>query len=308
MGRRVVPFSSDLFAPDRKHLFVFAHQDDDLPYSGILNRLADQSQALWVTNGDGLAPGSGMERFDYGQMRTNETIAAMSILGYARSRLHFLGHSELKIYQLLIDLARIPLDRPFTGPVQARIHSLAREIEDGIHQRMKDADVVWTLAWQGGHVEHDMTHYFAVRAARRIEEEQDRVIPIYELPAYEIFFLVPLRFAPWSRGVAHRYQLSPHELSLKQAAFKAYKSQEQITFAFKRLLTLYGALSTLRGKPFGFRKFASEEEFGPVPSDRDYTVSPHSNPAFDYIREEYKSVPVTFPNSLRRLILTLEQP
>lgn len=307
MGRRTVPYPSNLFDLGRKHLFVFAHQDDDLPYSGILNRLAGQAHAMWVTNGDGLAPGSGMERFDYGEMRTNECIAAMSILGFDRTRMHFLGHSELKIYQLLIDIARTPADRPLTPPLKRRIREFGQQVEDAVYQRMKDADVAWTLAWQGGHIEHDLTHYFAARTARRLEEEQDRVIPVYELPAYEIFFLVPLRFAPWSFGVSHRYQLETGQLALKKAAFGAYKSQEQITFAFKRLLRLYGALSLLRGKPFGFEAYASQEEFGPVPADRDYTVSPHRNPVFDYILEEYKNVRVTFPNSLRRLIMTLEE-
>ena len=110
------PYPEYLFAPGSKHVFVFAHQDDDLPYSGIMSRVHDRAEAVWLTNGDGLAPHAGVDPQEYARIRYNECVAALSILGYDRAQLTFLGRSELDIYQLLIDLARQAGDRPLTPP------------------------------------------------------------------------------------------------------------------------------------------------------------------------------------------------
>lgn len=307
----VTPYPSDLFAAGRRHLFVFAHQDDDLPQSGVLHRLHQQAEIVWVTNGDGLAPMAGMEREQYAALRTQEAIAATALLGYRRGQLEFLGHSELDIYQLLIDLARQPQEgervfRPLTPGLVARINRLAAAVIDRLVPRVEKADVVWTLAWQGGHVEHDLSHFFTARAVAEVAKRQGRAIPFFEFPEYELTYLVPLRFRPWHQGVRHRCRLTPDELRLKEAAFAAYKSQAEGLEQFRRLIRLLGTLSALRGRPFSFRDYVSEEEFGPVPADRDYTRAPHGHPFFDYMFEDYKHVRITFPNSISRIVAVVQ--
>ncbi len=301
MGR-YQPLPSDLFGDGRRHLFVFAHQDDDLPYGGLLQRARDNAQVVWVTNGDGLAPSANMAPHEYAKMRNGEALAAMRMLGYEPGQLHFLGHSELFFYPLFIELKEARDDDSIPGHVRDKALGAAVAITHALRPLVAAADVVWTLAWQGGHPEHDLTHFLTVEAVKAVESQSGRRIPIYELPAYELTVAVPLRFAPWHRGVRHRICLTPDELGRKEAAFTAYRSQAELTALFKRLITLYGVLSTLRLKPFTFRGFARNEDFAPVPRNRDYTRSPHRHELLDYMFEDYQGNLVSFTRSIARFI------
>ena len=195
MARKPAHHPPGLFTTGEKHLFVLAHQDDDLPYCGLLRRALPDAQVTWVTNGDGLAPMADMAPDDYAQIRENESIAALSVLGYHRQQLTFLGHSELFFYPLFIEVERAGPD--MAGPVADKVRGVFGDIAARIKPQIEAADVVWTMAWQGGHPEHDLTHFITARVVREVEREQTRTIPFFELPAYEILFFVPLRFAPW---------------------------------------------------------------------------------------------------------------
>jgi len=297
-----LPPPQDLFAPDRRHLFVFAHQDDDLPYAGLLQRVPGSAEVLWVTNGDGLAPQARMSPQSYAEMREAEAVAAMGELGYGRDQLHFLRHSELTFYQLFAELEDAGPAGAVPGELRRQVTELMGSVMDAVEAQVARADVVWTLAWQGGHPEHDLTHYAAAQAVRRVSRQRGRAIPCFELPAYELLILVPLRFPPWRRGVSHEIRLTARELQRKEAAFDAYPSQARITSAFRRLLQLYGVLSAFRGRPFGFRDFASREQFGPVPMNRDYTRSPHRWQALDYLFEDYEGKPISFHGSVAKIV------
>ena len=299
---QLIPFPDDIFTPGNRHLFVFAHQDDDLPYAGLLQRALPHSQVIWVTNGDGLAPFEGWEPEAYAVMRTGEGRAALRILGYAPEDLFFLGHSELVLYALFADLHECGALSGVPTLLKDRVTAITESIKEAIRPAVEAADVVWTLAWQGGHPEHDLTHYLTSRIVQETEIAQGRRIPFYELPAYELTVLVPLRFAPWHRGVRHRINLSRPELRLKEAAFSAYKSQGKITSQFKNLIRIYGALSALRLKPFGFKGYALVEEFAPVPVNRNYLRSTHGHDFFDYMFDDYQGRPVTFSGSIRRFV------
>jgi len=299
---KIVPAPPGLFAPGRKHLFVFAHQDDDLPYSGVVQRALPDCEAVWFTNGDGLAPVANIDPDEYAEIREYESIAALSILGCSRDRLTFLRHSEISNYKLFADLARAGSRAEVAKEHRRHVLEIVTSMEECLTPKVETADVVWTLAWQGGHPEHDLTHFMTAKVVREVSRRQGRTIPFLELPAYELTILVPLRFPPWKRGVAHRITLTDEELRLKEAAFKAYKSQEMITFAFKRLLRIYGALSVLRGKPFGFKGFAGIEEFGPVSETLDYTISPHRLELLDYMFEDYEGERIPFYGSVARFV------
>jgi len=301
--RKLTKQPPGLFTTGLKHLFVLAHQDDDLPYSGLMRRALPDAHVTYVTNGDGLAPMADMDPEEYATIRENESIAALGILGYGRDQLTFLRHSELFFYPLFIEVERAG---PYiTGPLADKIRGVFGDIASHIKPQVEAADVVWTMAWQGGHPEHDLTHFITAQVVREVEREQGRTIPFYEFPAYEIIFFVPLRFAPWSKGISHRITLTPEEMAVKESCFDAYASQVMITNAFKKLLRLYGVISALRLKPFGFKDFASVEEFGPVPSDRDYTLSPHRWQLFDYIKEDYEGDRVSFFGSVAPIVRLL---
>ncbi len=296
-----------LFTGDLRHLFVFAHQDDDLPYAGLLQRAREHAQVAWVTNGDGLAPAAGMGLEEYAELRQGEAVAAMRMLGYDRGQLHFLGHSELFFYPLFIDLKQARDDDSVPGPVRDRAIGAARAIQAALRPLIEAADVVWTLAWQGGHPEHDLTHYFTIQTVREVEAATGRTIPVYELPAYELTVAVPLRFAPWHLGERHRISLTPAEMKRKEAAFTAYRSQAELTTLFRRLINLYGLISALRLRPFTFRSFARQEEFAPVPGNRDYTKSTHGLEWFDYMFEDYEGEYVSFSGSVARYVKLLQR-
>jgi LmbE family N-acetylglucosaminyl deacetylase len=303
---KLISTPSDIFPSGTKHLFVFAHQDDDLPYAGLLQRALPDSQVIWVTNGDGLAPFEGWEPEAYAVMRTGEGRAALRILGYPPENVHFLGHSELMFYALFAELHECGTLSGVPAILKDQVTAIATEIKEAIRPAVEAADVVWTLAWQGGHPEHDLTHYLTARVVQETEIAQGRRIPFYELPAYELTVLVPLRFAPWHRGVRHRIDLSAQELRLKEAAFSAYKSQGKITSQFKNLIRIYGALSALRLRPFGFKGYARVEEFAPVPANRDYLQSTHGHDFLDYMFDDYQGRPVTFSGSIRRFVELLK--
>jgi LmbE family N-acetylglucosaminyl deacetylase len=306
MTRRYsTPTPAGLFG-EKNHLFVFAHQDDDLPYAGLLQRALPNGKVAWVTNGDGLAPAAGMELEEYARLRTGEARAALRILGYGADRLHFLDHSEIFFYALFIDLKKAADLGRIPRETREKALRAADAIVDALRPLVEEADVVWTLAWQGGHPEHDLTHYLTVRTVRQVEAATGRTIPIYELPAYELTVAIPLRFAPWHRGVRHRIRLTDDELRAKEAAFVAYRSQAELTALFRKLIGLYGILSAVRLRPFSFRGFARVEEFGAVPLDRDYTRSTHGLEWFDYMFEDYEGDYVSFSKSVVRYLKLIE--
>jgi len=306
---RIAPHPASLFLPGRKHLFVFAHQDDDLSNAGILQRATADSKIVWVTNGDGLAPSAGMDPGEYAAIRENESIAALATLGYRRDSLFFLRHSELEFYKLFVDLGRFPSDSAVPRELADRATGKIRTVRDVLLPLVEDADVVWTQAWQGGHPEHDLTHFATALAVREIAArgKKEAAIPFFELPAYEMTILVPLRFPPWKRGFAHEILLTCDELARKDAAFTAYRSQQMAVSAFRKLISAYGLLSTLRGRPFSFRDFAMREQFAPVPPDRRYDQSPHRTQMLDYIFEDYKGERVTFHGSIGRMVRLLSR-
>jgi LmbE family N-acetylglucosaminyl deacetylase len=309
---RLTPFPKDLFVSGRRHLFVFAHQDDDLPIAGILHRCAGSGTAVWVTNGDGLAPMAGVSPEEYAATRRGEAVQALTILGWKPERLHFLEVSELSNYQLFIDLARLPQEGKFSAlAVTPSVRRRIRDLTDGVVQRLvalvRDAEVVWTMAWQGGHVEHDLTHFLTVQAVRVVEREQGRTIPIYEYPEYELNYLVTLRYPFWKKGERHRLRITEEEAALKERVFDAYRSQAELTRSFKRLIMVKGMLSVLVGSPFTFEGFIREEEFGPVAAGIDYMKPPHGQDRLEYIGEDYKGVPVRFGCSLRPIIRAVLQ-
>lgn len=293
MGRRIA-WQRGLFDPGRRHLFVFAHQDDELPYAGLIRRCRPDVQLIWLTNGDGLAPEAGEQPEAYADKRRLESIAAMDCLGIGQPALTFLEHSEIAIYKLL---ARMSDSR--VGGVPPTFERIYESVEEAV--LAAQPDVVWTLAWQGGHPEHDLAHLCTARALRRLADRTGRALPLYELPAYELTFVVPLRFRPWRRAPHHAIELTPDELRAKHEMMACYPTQAEIIEGFERLIGLYGRLSALRLRPFDFSTYAALEQFAKVPASRDYTRSTHVHPRLDYIGDDYAGCPIRFERTLARI-------
>lgn len=306
MSLNLLPVPEYLFDPKTRHVAVFAHQDDETGYLGLMKRIGPNAHAIWMTNGDGLAPFEKADPLEYAARRQKESSDAMHLVGYADSQLEFLGHSEIAIYDDFKDLAQLPPDAAVPEPLRTRLLDRARQIEERIAARVANADVVWALAYQGGHPEHDLCHYLTARAVHAARTA-GRNIAFFELPEYEILFFVPLRFAPWKRGDAHVIELSDEELALKEKAMGVYPTQEKIIQAFGKLISLYGAVSALRLKPFTFKSFSRKEYFAPVPADRDYLKSTHKTAHLDYIREEHEGTRIRFDKTVARWIRLLQE-
>ena len=157
-------------------LFVFAHQDDEIAGAARIAHLARMGATIscvYLTNGEG--------RNVRSADRDEESRRVLTRLGVDLARVHFLGSDERLPDGLLVE----HLDRAFAL----------------LESRVTDAvDEVWTLAWEGGHQDHDAAHVVAIAFANK------HGAPVFELPLYHghrmrgaLFqTLAPLRVgAPW---------------------------------------------------------------------------------------------------------------
>ena len=290
MGR-CIPHPSDLFADGRKHLVILAHHDDELPYAGLIKRMQPHVRVLWLTNSDGLAHESDMTPPEYAKARYQESLDAFAHLGVSEDQVRSFWHSEYELYDLFAQMVR----GEHPEQVPERFLSMADEIE--AEARAFAPDVVWTLAYQGGHPEHDLTHLYATRFVRRWRAESGQAIPFFEMPAYELI-VVPLRFRPWRRAPYHAIELSEEEWRAKDAMMNCYPTQQRIVDEFRRIIGLYAKLSWLTFKPFSFADYGCREPFAPVPDSRDYARSTHISSKLDYPFDDYQGTPLRFDDTL----------
>ena len=165
-----------------------------------------------------------------------------------------------------------------------------------------EPDIVWSAAWQGQHPEHDLVHFFAHTAVRRLRRETGKPVPMYEFPEYEFVILVPLRFKPWRNGVVHRVRLTDEDMASKMQVLTAYESQDKLFAQFESVIGVLGTVSALTGKGFDSVEYLRVEEFAPVPEDRDYTAKPHILPALDYMLDEHKGVRIRFQSMIKPIV------
>ena len=297
MGRHI-DHPADLFDEGRRHLVILAHHDDELPYAGLIKRMGPQVKIIWVTNSDGLAHESDMSPDDYAKARYQESLDALAHLGIGEEQVLSLWHSEYALYELFSEMVR----GQHGGGVPERFVSMADEVEAQV--RAFAPDVVWTLAYQGGHPEHDLTHLYAARAVRRLSAERGAAVPFFELPAYELI-IVPLRFRPWRRAPHHAIALSEGEWRAKDKMMSCYPTQQRIVDEFRRIIGLYAKLSWLRLKPFTFEDYGRHEPFAPVELGRDYARSSHISSKLDYPFDDYQGTPIRFKDTLRPIAKAL---
>ncbi|HUU03395.1 MAG TPA: PIG-L family deacetylase [Myxococcota bacterium] len=290
--RRGEEFSQRL-ASFKRPLYLMAHHDDEMPTAGLLQRLGPETRVVWVTNSDGLYFESDMQPAAYGEVRKLEGLRSVGMVGIPKQQTRCLDFSEVEIYRRLSELysgkSSIEDLRPFFGRIREAVRKVVLEIEP---------DAVFTLAWQGGQPEHDLTHFFCARALDDLERRTGRRAAFFQLPAYEYTILVAMRFNPLYRGVRIRLRLDARELDNKLKMVAAYPSQVRLFGDFKKLFRyLVGPLGLLSGGPTSADEFMAIEEFGPVP-EIDYTRKPHRLDYLSYMFDDFEGVPVTFSRSV----------
>lgn len=294
--------NASLFAdPSKRHLLVIAHQDDELGYGGLLHRLRETMHILWVTNGDGLAPEVGMDPAAYASMRKAEAIASAAAAGIPAERTRCLDYSEIEIYDHFI---QVTLKQKPLHEIVVYFAGIGRGIKS--EMRRIDPDVVWTVAFQNGHPEHDMVHYLAAHALREYRNETGKRIPLLQLPEYEFTILVPLRFKPWFRGEVLHIDLSEEEVAAKIRMRDAYPSQKGLFAKFERTINGLGRAARFAGRGFSFESFVRRETFSPVPEGFPYSRSTHLHERLNYMFEEHKGVKVRFDTQVRAIICGIE--
>ncbi len=275
-----------------KPLFLVAHQDDELNYAGLITRLGKNTHIVWLTNGDGLYFQMGISPEEYAEIRQMEAINAAAAVGIPEKNLMCLKFSEVEIYRRLAELYKSPVDirahRDYFNYIREEVKRAVNDLEP---------DVIFTDAWQGGHPEHDLTHFFVYCAIRDYKIEKNKQIDFIQLPEYEYTILIAMRFHPLYKGERYRIYLTTEEIESKKRVIEAYPSQKKLFAKFEKLFTYFGYAGRILKGPRSAIEFLSTEEFGPV-SVIDYTKKPHIHDFFTYMFDDFEGTPVTFSRSV----------
>ncbi len=293
------PKDGDRFLREKNYkrpLFIIAHQDDELNYAGLIQRLGKNTRIVWLTNGDGLYFEMGVTPQEYAEIRQKEAVNAAQAVGIGEQNLKCLGFSEVEIYRRFAELHQTPSDiknhRDFFENIKSAVKKVVFDYEP---------DVLITDAWQGGHPEHDLTHFFTYCALRDYIKEKNRPADFIHLPEYEYTILIAMRFHPLYKGERYRLYLTENELEAKRRLIEAYPSQKRLFAKFEKLFTYIGYIGKITGGPKSAMEYLSIEEFGPVPAI-DYTKKPHIHDFFTYMFDDFEKKPVTFSGSLLPII------
>lgn len=281
----------------KQPMFLLAHHDDEVNAAGLLQRLGPKTKIVWVTNSDGLYFESDMSPTNYGGMRMAEGVVSVGNVGIPENSTRCLAYSEVEIYRYLADLhcgrkqvnQALPLFRKMLDDVKKAIFDI-------------EPDVVFTLAWQGGQPEHDLTHFFGRLALDEYQAKTGRKVEYFHSPAYEYTILLAARFNPFYGGTKMRIKLTPQELENKKRIIEAYPSQKRLFADFTKVFKVFGLLGKLTGGPASIEEYLSIEEFGPVPEGLDYTKNTHMFDFLTYMFDDFEGTPVTFSKSIQPIV------
>lgn len=212
-------------------LFVFAHQDDELCYTAKIKRLALEGtriEILWITDGALFVPA---------EVRRKESTKAMETLGISSSHLHFWNYPDSRSFE-------------HAPQIVNRLTDFMGELEPS---------EVYTIAFEGGHPDHDTANFAVATAAKR----QNQVPRLYEAPAYNAYktpFLSFNKFIPAETETSYTpVSLSDQFLRIK--VLLNYRSQFWMT-VFPMLTVGW------------IRAFGPGEPYRPMP-DWNYRQPPH---------------------------------
>ncbi|MBM4395937.1 MAG: PIG-L family deacetylase [Deltaproteobacteria bacterium] len=281
-------------------LLVMAHHDDEVLLGGLLQRVAPRVRIVWVTNSDGLYYEGTLKPAEYAEVRKAEGVRSAAIAGVPESATRCLDASEVEIYRRMAAL--------YAG--KSRVEDVLphfRAIRDQVVAAVREArpDAVFTMAWQGGQPEHDLTHFFTRLAVCELERQTGRAVEFFHVPAYEYTILVAMRFNPLYRGERIRILLTPDELATKLEMIRAYPSQVRLFGDFRKVFRWVGRpLFALTGGPATLEDFLAVEELGPVP-EIDYAAKPHVHDRLTYMFDDFEGTRVTYSRSILPLVKAL---
>jgi LmbE family N-acetylglucosaminyl deacetylase len=200
-------------------VIVLAHQDDDIAFAPLIRRLKQQGAPLavaYLTDGSGGRASSAV--------RDAESRRALTSLGVATSEILHVG-SSLGIPDAALFRA---LDRAYES-LEAALAPV-RLIGD-----------IYTLAWEGGHIDHDAAH--AVAAA--LAQAHDRLDRAWQVP----FYRTADRGPPWfslfaplpANGPVTAIPLTRDEALLRATLMRFYPSQWRVLSGLAPGLVWHGA-------------------------------------------------------------------
>ena len=149
-----------MISEDATVLFIFAHQDDEFCASQRIRRAilrGDRVLCVYLTDGEGHGTSS--------TRRDSESRKALKSLGVPIDHIAFIGSTNR--------IADGSLWRGLDDAVEYVLQALAAWC-------VSDLSRVYTLAWEGGHADHDAACLVALAVARSF----DIVENVWELPAY----------------------------------------------------------------------------------------------------------------------------
>jgi LmbE family N-acetylglucosaminyl deacetylase len=283
----------------KSSLFLMPHQDDEFTYAGLMQRLLPGTRIVWFTNGDGLFFEMNVTPEECGRIRMSEGVNAVGAIGVREKNTGCLAFSEVEIYRQMSFLQKDP------GLIKTHV-----EFWDAMRLGVRDAlfaarpDAVFTSAWQGGHPEHDLTHYFTRLAVDDYERETGRALPFFHLPAYEYTVLIAFRFHPFYKGRRLRFALTPREMEGKRRMSREYHSQADMMVKFRKFLDRLGLIGGLFGFAGNADEYLGVEHLGPVPHEMDYSKSTHFFDKANYMFEDFQGIPITFKRCIRPVVET----
>ena len=224
----------NIINPD-KHLFLFAHPDDDVFIAGTMRLLLEWGAdllCLWLTSGN---------YFGKGELRETELADAAKILGLHKSRIRLLKLPDLGLVSML--------DR--AGDLVAQVMAEFRP------------NKIFATAFEGGHPDHDAGNFLAYEARSRAGIAAE----IFEFPLYNSTGSAVKwkwrinEFPPGGLPVFHR-PLTHEAVVCKYRMMRTYKSQWMYMIP-ARLASSRSRLVKI-GEPYRL-----------CPPDRDHSLPPH---------------------------------
>lgn len=197
-----------LYALLERTLVLVAHPDDEAVGCGILLQRMHDPIVVFATDG---APRpdyfwqSYGSRERYAEVRTNEAEQALSAIGM--HHFHFLAEP----------------DRIADQELYLNLESAYSALADLVELEIPDA--ILTLAYEGGHPDHDACAFLGSVVGERYE------LPVWEVPLYHRSGGETCRQTFLNRTGLPIFA-SPEELARKRTMFTAYKSQAHVTAEF----------------------------------------------------------------------------
>lgn len=226
-------------ASDDGTLFILAHPDDEIAFAPLIDRLVREGKPVrlaFLTDGRSGGPPA---------VRKGETIRALASIGVDHRDILFGAIADGQLYRNLRG-ALETVDR-WCGSLR----SIAR---------------IYTLAWEGGHPDHDAAHLVAaVFAASRGLGDRVRQVAFYRAsdkwPAPLFTVCSPLP----ANGPVNSIALSSSERWLPVRLMRFYRSQWR-SFAGLAPFMLWHAVTrrSLEMQPLNSRRLAERPTVGPL--------------------------------------------